>query len=78
MSPADDPKQPRQPLVDLEIKLAFLERTVETLNEVILEQGDSIDRLKARLGRLEARSRESEHGGAEKQADPLDERPPHY
>lgn len=62
--------------VDLEIKTAFLERTVETLNEVILEQGTALASLERRLELLEQRVKALREG--DEQIGPHDERPPHY
>ncbi len=62
-----------QRIIDLEIKLSFLEQTLESLNEVILEQAASLDLMRKQLERLEQRE-----GGAGEETDPQDERPPHY
>ena len=62
--------------IDLESKLAFLERTVETLNEVILEQGRSLEILKRRLDRIEGGLDQA--SGVEPRPSLQDERPPHY
>ena len=61
----------------IESKIAFLERTVDDLSDVILSQGKSLDALGARLAKLEARLHDvqNEEGG---EVDPLEERPPHY
>ncbi len=63
--------------VELESKIAFLERTVEDLNEVLLAQGDVLQELERRLARVEARQRAAQEGEGPA-GDPLDERPPHY
>lgn len=47
----------------------LLERTVSDLNEVVIEQGKVIDRLKAELKALLERRPEAE---------PIGEPPPHY
>ena len=59
------------------MKLAFLERTVEVQNEVILEQGAELLALSTRMVRLEARAKADEAGGAETLR-PHDDPPPHY
>ncbi|MDG1498519.1 MAG: SlyX family protein [Planctomycetota bacterium] len=64
-------------VVELEMKLAFLERTVEVQNEVILEQGAELQSLTARLARLETRAKADESGAAEGLR-PHDDPPPHY
>lgn len=64
-------------IVDLEVKLGFLERTVEQLNEALVEQDTVIQRMDRRLQQLTerlAKASDTEEG----ERDPLDERPPHY
>ena len=63
--------------VDLEMKLAFLERTVEVLNEVILEQGAQLQNQRVRLEQLEAHTKGNASGGGE-ELRPHDDPPPHY
>ena len=58
--------------VTLETKVAFLERLIDELNGVIIEQGTVLDEYKARIGKLENSIRD---GLFEK---PAHERPPHY
>jgi SlyX protein len=65
-------------LVDLESKFAFLEQTVDDLNDVVLEQGREIERLRRQVAELESRVATKPEEGAESEADPLEERPPHY
>ncbi len=65
-------------IIDLEMKLGFLERTVEDLNEVLLGQNKGIERIERRLKELEERISSKQDGGQPDMADPLDERPPHY
>jgi len=63
--------------IELESKIAFLERTLEELNEVILDQGRSIEALERRLALLESRgSAETDAEGGPR--DLADDRPPHY
>ncbi len=68
--------------VDLEHKLGFLERTVEELNDVIVEQGRAIEGLQASLARLEGRLAGQGDPGQAPFAgggdDLLAEKPPHY
>lgn len=63
--------------IEVESKIAFIERAVDDLNDVILDQARSFEALEARLAKLEARLHEVDHsqGG---EFDPLEERPPHY
>ena len=63
--------------VDLETKLGFLERTVESLNEVIVEQARSIDRLELKLTNLEGRFA-SQGDPGQASSDLQADKPPHY
>ena len=63
-------------LTDVEIKLMDHEQTIETLNEVILEQVARIDALEKRLA--EALERQASGGEGVAPFNPDDERPPHY
>jgi SlyX protein len=69
---------PQARLVDLEMKLAFLERTVEELSEVVLGQGKELERLERRVRELGERMTTKGDGTGDAEADPLQERPPHY
>ena len=73
----DDPGNTSESRIAVESKIAFLERTVDDLNDVILAQGKSLDALEARLVKLEARLHgvQNAEGG---EVDPLEESPPHY
>ncbi len=64
--------------VDLEMKLVFLERTVDELGEVILDQNKSIDALNLRLRLLEERLKQGQGGGTEEERSLEDDRPPHW
>lgn len=61
-----------QRLTDLEIKLTFLEETVDQLNGVIIDQNRRIDQLQSQLAGLKNEIEES------KTAAPSNEPPPHY
>ena len=65
-------------LVDLEMKIAFLERTTDDLGDVLLAQSSHIEKLEARLRELEDRMASKQEGEPQESADPLEERPPHY
>lgn len=67
-------KPPAERLTALEVKLAYLEYTVEKLDGVIRLQQEQIDRLERRLGDLEGRPWE----GTGFEATVPDEPPPHY
>ena len=63
--------------VKTEERLAYLEKLVDELNEVVAGQAGEIDRLTKRVAMLMEReaSREAEGGGGVVLGD---ERPPHY
>lgn len=73
----DSSREPSADRVALEMKLGFLEHTVDALNEVILTQADTIDRLESRLAKVEQRLAAASETEPE-EVDPLSERPPHY
>jgi SlyX protein len=60
--------------VAIEIKLAHQEDLVETLNQVVYQQGRRIDQLETMVAKLAEHLRNLQETG---QA-PLNERPPHY
>ena len=64
--------------LELQSKIAFLERTVETLDEVVIEQGREIEGLTKRLALLEGKLRGLVDAADGEEPDPLSERPPHY
>ena len=68
--------EPSSQQVELETKVAFLEHTVDALNDVILEHGRSIEALQAKLAQVTGRLAASDDG--EGLPGPQDERPPHY
>ncbi len=63
--------------MEIEERLAHLERFVDELNEVVAQQAREIDRLTARVAMLMEReaAREAEGGGGVILGD---EKPPHY
>ena len=69
MTPPDDPAA----RIDLESKLAFLERTVEELSAVVNEEALARQALDTRLARLE----QSQKGDG-LDVGPHDDPPPHY
>ena len=62
-------------MADLEARLAFQDDTIQTLNDVVVEQQRAIDRLQAQLGMLARRQEElqSRIGGEDDEVPP-----PHY
>ncbi|WDP91480.1 MAG: SlyX family protein [Desulfobacter sp.] len=61
-------------LMDIETKLAYQEKTVKELNEVVCEQQKEIERLGAVCEKLLKISREQAMGIDA----PANEKPPHY
>ena len=59
--------------VDLETKVAFQEKTISDLNEVVIEQERALGELRRHVKTLEQQLR-----GLVDDADPAIERPPHY
>ena len=67
----------KQEIEDLQTKLQFQEDAVQQLDNVVIDQGELIDKLTRRLIRLEDKitdlAEESNSEGSDKQ-----EKPPHY
>ncbi len=59
----------------LEERLAWLQRHVVEQDKAMLEMAGQLDRMTAELKRLKQRS---EASSANAEAEPADERPPHY
>ncbi len=64
-----------QRLVDIETKIAYQERTIKELNEVVCQQQNQIDRLNATCKLLANRNKESSETS---KYNLIDDRPPHY
>ena len=62
---------------EFESKIAFLERTLDCLNEVVLSQGRSLEALELKVGRLDSRMT-AVSDSTEEARDLEAERPPHY
>lgn len=60
-------------LVELETRLAYQDRTIETLHEVVLDLRRDLESLRRELGRLEERV---DRGGPE--VGPAHDLPPHW
>jgi SlyX protein len=58
----------------LEMRLAYQDVTIETLNQTITAQWVEIDRLTRQVAELKERVREAESNAP----GPVNERPPHY
>lgn len=61
--------------IDLEAKVAFLERTVDALHEALHEHTKTLASLEQRLSRFERREQTR---GSEPELGPHDSPPPHY
>ncbi|WP_417462635.1 SlyX family protein [Kordiimonas sp.] len=64
-----------QQIADLEIRFAFMQETIDTLNETVTSQWSEIDRLKRRLEKLQAEVVQLEDSGRDGKSEPP---PPHY
>jgi len=62
-------------LEDLESRLAFQDQELQTLNSVVIQQGEAIERLGLQLERLRA---ELERVVEQGEGQSGHERPPHY
>ena len=58
----------------LEMRIAYQDDTIETLNETITAQWKQIDALTRQVEELRERLQDAESNAAA----PIDERPPHY
>jgi uncharacterized coiled-coil protein SlyX len=58
----------------LEVRIAYQDETIETLNQTITAQWTEIDRMTRQLAELKERVREAESNVP----GPANERPPHY
>jgi SlyX protein len=60
--------------VDIEIKLAHQEDLVESLNQMVYQQGRRIDQLEAMVSQLAEHIRNNAQSGP----NPANDKPPHY
>lgn len=65
-------------LDDIEIKIAFAEDLIETLNSLVARQADQIEALGREIVRLKDRLDRSAPDTGSDLSDPVDDRPPHY
>jgi SlyX protein len=63
-------------ITELELLVTHLQRDLEALNSVVLEQQKQLDRLGKSLDKLDHQVEDMLDGGESR--DPLAERPPHY
>ena len=66
-------QDPNERFISLEMKVAYQEKLISELNEVLLERGNEIDQLVRRVLSLERMVREGTDG-----REFPHERPPHY
>lgn len=65
-------------LDELEIKLAFAEDLLESLNALVARQAEQIEALGREVVRLKERTERGDGGVGGAAGAPADERPPHY
>lgn len=61
-------------IIQMEMKISYMEDTIATLNSLVIQQRKEIDNLSALIERLEARLTEGEENPQEVSI----QRPPHY
>ena len=71
-----NPDRSEERFVDIEIKLAHQEDTVEQLNQAVYQQGRRIDQLEAMVSQLAEHIRNNAQSGPNLGAG--GEKPPHY
>ncbi|MBB5608187.1 SlyX protein [Janthinobacterium sp. S3M3] len=75
MSTMENAEQMEVRFVDIEIKLAQQEDLVESLNQMVYQQGRRIDQLEKMLHKLGEHVRD---GAQQANGGMVNERPPHY
>ena len=66
-----------QQIIELETKIAFMELSIEQLNDVIIKQQKMLDSLQAKITQLDSKiEQESQYWSQNN--NPVDEKPPHY
>jgi SlyX protein len=73
-APKDAAVSQEDRFVDIEIKLAHQEDLVESLNQMVYQQGRRIDQLEAMVNKLAEHIRNNAQSGPNL----LNDRPPHY
>ena len=61
-------------LAELEVKFAFQQETIDSLNQTVTEQWGEIDKLRQQSTHLKSQLEAMEDGGG----DVVETRPPHY
>jgi SlyX protein len=77
MRPEEKHKMREERLIEIETKLAFQEKTIKDLNDVICEQQQEIERLGAICDLLVKQNKEFSQSAPGITA-PANEKPPHY
>ena len=65
-------------LTELEMSLAYQQRLNEQLNQIVTSHSQELLGLKRLVAELQGRLKELREQRKEPQADPLEEKPPHY
>jgi SlyX protein len=71
-----DPHTTEQRLMDLEVKVSFMDDLVEQLNDIVARQQRQIDRLVREVVQLQNQLQDSASGSTARNL--RDELPPHY
>lgn len=65
-------------LEDLQMKVAYQEDTIQSLNDVVVGHSKSISRMNEQLQLLNQKLRQFEAGVDQSDTNTVEERPPHY
>jgi uncharacterized coiled-coil protein SlyX len=72
----DQSEKDRKRITELETSMMHLQNDYESLNEVVLENAQRLEKMRIVIERLESRLRVSSESDSERKAE--DEVPPHY
>ena len=72
----DQSEKDRKRITELETSMMHLQNDYESLNEVVLENAQRLEKMRIVIERLESRLRVSSESDSERKAE--DEMPPHY
>jgi uncharacterized coiled-coil protein SlyX len=72
----DQSEKDRKRITELETSMMHLQNDYESLNEVVLENAQRLEKMRIVIERLESRLRISSESDSERKAE--DEVPPHY
>ena len=65
-------------LEDLQMKVAYQEDTIQSLNDVVVGQSQAIARINEQVQLLNQKLRQFESGVDQSDTNTIEERPPHY